>query len=154
MPEDWIELRSEPLDAGAAVSFVTGPDTGGIAVFLGTTRRGKEPPQVNRWRAGLRCLCGDGTETNERSRGPSWREKWPIEKLAILHRTGRVNVGEPSVVIAVSTGHRAEAFEACRWIIDTLKAEAAIWKKEVWGDGSVSWVHWQQIARKVTIPAC
>ena len=55
-------------------------------------------------------------------------------------RIGRVAVGEPSVLIAVSTPHRGEAFEACRWLIDTLKKDVAIWKKEVWADGSVSWV--------------
>jgi molybdopterin synthase catalytic subunit len=68
------------------------------------------------------------------------RQSWPIVKLVILHRVGRVAVAEPSVVIAVATPHRAQAFEACRWMIDTLKKEAAIWKKEVWSDGSAAWV--------------
>jgi molybdopterin synthase catalytic subunit len=52
---------------------------------------------------------------------------------------GRVEVGRPSVLIAVATPHRAEAFAACRWLIDTLKAEAAIWKKEIWDDGGEAW---------------
>jgi len=52
-----------------------------------------------------------------------------------------VAIGEPSVIIAVSTPHRAEAFEACKWLIDTLKSEIAIWKKEIWQDGSSTWVH-------------
>ena len=68
------------------------------------------------------------------------RARWPVERLALLHRTGRVGLAAPSVLVAVSTPHRGEAFEACRWLIDTLKAEAAIWKKEVWADGSSSWV--------------
>jgi molybdopterin synthase catalytic subunit len=63
-----------------------------------------------------------------------------ILNLALLHRTGRVPPAEPSVVIAVSTPHRAEAFDACRWLIDTLKAEVAIWKKEAWADGTGTWV--------------
>jgi len=62
-------------------------------------------------------------------------------KLALLHRTGRVAIGEPSVLIAVSTPHRGDAFAACRWLIDTLKKDAAIWKKEVWADGSGTWIH-------------
>ena len=62
-----------------------------------------------------------------------------MARLALLHRVGRVAVGQPSVLIAVSTPHRAEAFDACRWLIDTLKAEVAIWKKEVWDDGSTTW---------------
>src|SRR2546423_18165 len=68
------------------------------------------------------------------------RERWRIVSLAILHRSGRVALGEPSVLIAVACPHRAEAFEACRWLIDTLKAEVAIWKKEVWSDGTGTWV--------------
>ena len=57
----------------------------------------------------------------------------------LLHRTGRVPLGEASVLIAVSTPHRGEAFECCRWLIDTLKAELALWKKEVWEGGGESW---------------
>jgi molybdopterin synthase catalytic subunit len=68
------------------------------------------------------------------------RERWPILKLVILHRTGRVACAEPSVVIAVSTPHRAESFEASRWLIDTLKQEVAVWKKEIWSDGTGTWV--------------
>ena len=69
------------------------------------------------------------------------RQRWPILKLALLHRIGRVPVGEPSVIIAVSTPHRADAFEACRFLIDELKKDVAIWKKEVWSDGTGTWVH-------------
>ena len=68
------------------------------------------------------------------------RRRWPICRLVMLHRIGRVDVGQPSVLIAVSTPHRAQGFEACRFLIDRLKAEATIWKKEVWGDGSSTWV--------------
>jgi molybdopterin synthase catalytic subunit len=68
------------------------------------------------------------------------RGRWPIRKLALLHRVGRVAVGEPSVLIAVSAPHRGEAFDATRWLIDNLKSAAAIWKKEVWSDGSTTWV--------------
>jgi len=64
------------------------------------------------------------------------RQRWPIVRLALLHRVGRVPLTQPSVLIAVSTPHRAEAFEACRWLIDTLKSEVTIWKKEIWDDGA------------------
>ena len=140
MQKDWIELTPEPLDVGKVVAFVTAPESGGIAVFLGTTRaETSENGQT------LAALDYDAyAEMARKQMGElavRVREKWPVEKLAILHRTGRVNVGEASVIIGVASGHRGEAFEACRWVIDTLKAEVAIWKKEVWGDGSVSWVH-------------
>jgi molybdopterin synthase catalytic subunit len=68
------------------------------------------------------------------------RQRWPVVRLAILHRTGRVEIAQPSVVIAVATPHRAAAFEACRWLIDELKARVPIWKREVWDDGTGSWV--------------
>ena len=140
MQKDWIELTAESLDAASVVTFVTAPEAGGIAVFLGTTRSEKSPTGQ-----ALAALDYDAYAEMARKQmqelSSRARQKWPIEKLAILHRTGRVNVGEPSVIIGVSTGHRGEAFDACRWIIDTLKAEVAIWKKEVWTDGSVSWVH-------------
>ena len=140
MERDWIEITEKPLDAGAVTEFVTAPAAGGITVFLGTTRAesGSEGQP-------LAALDYDAYADMARKQmaelAARARKKWPVERLAIVHRTGRVNVGEPSVVIGVSTGHRAEAFDACRWIIDTLKAEVAIWKKEVWRDGSVSWVH-------------
>jgi molybdopterin synthase catalytic subunit len=65
-------------------------------------------------------------------------ESWPEVRIAIAHRLGRLEIGETSVAIAASHPHRAEAFAACRFAIDTLKAEVPIWKKEVWADGS----HW------------
>jgi molybdopterin synthase catalytic subunit len=140
MQKDWIELTPEPLDVGKVVAFVTAPEAGGIAVFLGTTRAEKSEK-------GQALIALDYDAYGEMARkqmgelGARVRGKWPVERVAILHRTGRVNVGEPSVIIGVSTGHRSEAFEACRWVIDTLKAEVAIWKKEMWGDGSGRWVH-------------
>jgi molybdopterin synthase catalytic subunit len=139
-PADWIELFDTPLDAGAAVEFVRAPQAGGIDVFLGTTRA-----EIN---ADARRLVALDYEAYSemalkqmRDLALRARERWPVIKLAILHRVGRVEVTAPSVVIAVSTPHRAESFEACRWIIDTLKQDVPIWKREVWDDGSGSWVH-------------
>jgi molybdopterin synthase catalytic subunit len=68
------------------------------------------------------------------------RKRWPqIEAVSIVHRTGLLNVGETSVLIAVASAHRAEAFEACRFIIDSLKATVPIWKREHYADGA-SWI--------------
>ena len=66
-------------------------------------------------------------------------EKWPVQKALVHHRTGVLNVGQVPVIIAVSAAHRAAAFEACRFIIDTLKETVPIWKKEIFEDGEV-WV--------------
>ncbi len=64
--------------------------------------------------------------------------QWPGVRVAIVHRLGRLDIGEASVVISASHPHRADAFSACRFVIDALKTEVPIWKKEVWSDGS----HW------------
>jgi molybdopterin synthase catalytic subunit len=69
------------------------------------------------------------------------RARWPILDVALVHRVGRLDLGEISVVVAVSCPHRNEAFEACRWLIDTLKELVPIWKRESWADGTEEWVH-------------
>jgi molybdopterin synthase catalytic subunit len=138
--KDWVELTGEPLDAGRAVAFVSDGSAGGIAVFLGTTRGarsadGRELVALD-YEAYAEMAIAQMRKLSQAARG-----KWPIVKAAVLHRTGRVEIGQPSVVIAVSTPHRAEAFEACRFVIDELKREVTIWKKEVWADGRGTWVH-------------
>ncbi len=69
------------------------------------------------------------------------RRRWPVIEAAIVHRVGHLGLGEISVAIAVSTPHRGHAFEACRWLMDTIKEVVPIWKKEVWADGAEEWVH-------------
>jgi molybdopterin synthase catalytic subunit len=138
---DWIELSSVPLDALAAVEFVSAPQAGGIDIFLGTTRA-----ETNADGKALIALDYEAYESMAVKQmaelAARARLQWPgIARIAVLHRIGRVEVGKPSVIIAVSTPHRADAFVACRWIIDALKAETAIWKREVWDDGSGTWVH-------------
>jgi molybdopterin synthase catalytic subunit len=137
---DWLDLLQTPLDVAQAVQFVSAPHAGAINLFLGTTRNenaidGRE----------LLALDYHAYESMARRQlnnlAISARLKWPVARLVILHRLGRVSVGEPSVLIAVSTPHRAEAFTACRWIIDELKKDVTIWKQEIWTDGEQTWVH-------------
>jgi molybdopterin synthase catalytic subunit len=137
---DLIAIRSTPITADEAVRFATDSTAGGIAVFLGTTRAETSPDG----RALLALdyeAYADMAAKQLQDLATRVRGLYPVVKCAILHRTGRVAVGEASVVIAVSTPHRADAFAACKWLIDALKVEVAIWKKEVWADGSTSWVH-------------
>ena len=68
-------------------------------------------------------------------------EKYGVRRAACVHRIGDLALGEMAVWVGVSSPHRGEAFEACRWLIDTLKAEVAVWKREVWADGTATWVH-------------
>ncbi len=139
MNADWIDLSSQPLDSASAVAFVTVAEAGGIAQFVGTTRAEK-----NRQGHALIALDYEAypemASAQMQDLAARARQRWPVLKLALLHRTGRVAVGEPSVIIAVSAPHRGEAFDACRWLIDTLKSEVAIWKKEIWNDGTGTWV--------------
>jgi molybdopterin synthase catalytic subunit len=137
--DDWIDITSEPLSVDAAVRSVTHPDVGGIDVFLGTTRSETSSEQKKLASLDYEAYA-DMAMGQMRDLAARARQRWPILRLAVLHRIGRVAVGEPSVIIAVACPHRAEAFEACRWLIDALKAEVAIWKREVWADGSSSWV--------------
>ena len=140
MSDDWIELSAEAIEAGPAVEFVSTPSAGGIDVFLGTTRAER--------RADGRQLVALDYEAyapmalkRMRELAAEAQRRWPVVRLAMLHRTGRVGLAEPSVIIAVSTPHRADAFEACRWLIDALKADVPIWKQEVWDDGAGTWVN-------------
>ena len=137
---DWIEISPQSLDVAAAVAFVTDGRAGGIDVFLGTTRA--ETSKDGRELVALDYEAYEQMAGEQlRALAVRARAQWPIVKLALLHRVGRVEVGAPSVIIAVSTPHRADAFAACKWLIDALKQDVAIWKKEVWADGSGTWVH-------------
>jgi molybdopterin synthase catalytic subunit len=69
------------------------------------------------------------------------RNRWPIDRVAMVHRLGRLELGEVSVAVAVSCPHRHQAFDAARFLIDELKAWVPIWKKENWSDGTTEWVH-------------
>ncbi|HEX4793523.1 MAG TPA: molybdenum cofactor biosynthesis protein MoaE [Humisphaera sp.] len=138
MTDDWIDMSSEALDCAGALAFVSDQQAGGVAIFLGTSRA-----ETNT--AGRTLLALDYEAYPQmaleqmRELAVEARKKWPITKLAMLHRTGRVGLAEPSVIIAVSSPHRAEAFDACRWLIDELKKSVGIWKKEIWADGSATW---------------
>jgi molybdopterin synthase catalytic subunit len=138
--DDWLDLVTSPLNIVAATEFVSSPTAGGIGIFLGTTRSEKSPDGRD-----LIALDYQAYESMARRQlqelSDRTREKWPVIRMAILHRLGSVPVGEASVLIAVSAPHRAESFEACRSIIDQLKKDVTIWKQEIWAGGEKSWVH-------------
>lgn len=138
--QDIIELRSNSLDLGAVMATASLKDNGAVAIFVGITRF--ERNDLGRQLVSLDYEAyREMAENQMRQLAEEARNHWPIGRIVLLHRTGVVKVGEPSVVVAVSTPHRAEAFEACKFLIDRLKAQATIWKKEVWEDGSASWVN-------------
>jgi len=136
---DHILISAAPISP-IDMMDVSDATAGGIAIFLGCTRAETHAD-------GRKLIALDYEAYEEMALkqmhdlAVAAREKWPIVKLVMLHRVGRVGLGEPSVLIAVSTPHRGEAFDACRWLIDTLKKDVAVWKKEVWEDDSATWVH-------------
>jgi molybdopterin synthase catalytic subunit len=138
--KDWIALVEMPLDIAAAERFAADAAAGGICSFAGTTRA-----ETNA--AGQKLVALDYEAYAELATkqlhdlAARARAKWPVVKLVLLHRLGRVAIAEASVLIVVSTPHRAASFEACRFLIDELKKDVAIWKKEVWAAGDATWVH-------------
>lgn len=131
-----IKISSEPLNIQSCIDWVMTPQCGGIDVFIGTVReitKGKTVVQLEFEAYETMALKEMKKIADEALK------RWPVQKIIIHHRTGVLQIGEIPVVIAVSAAHRDAAFDACRYIIDTLKQTVPIWKKEVFEDGEV-WV--------------
>ncbi len=133
----WLLVTPGPLDVGAIEASLRDPLAGGICVFVGTTRQvtGSKVTEELRYEAfSEMALAEMGRLAREA------QERWPVLRSALHHRTGTVAVEEASVAVGVSTPHRSEAFEACRFLIDRLKEVVPVWKKEVFADGRTEWV--------------
>ena len=131
-----IQISSNPISSKAAESFVTNEACGGIVTFVGTTRKFTKEKEVLR----LEFEAYEPMAIKEMTKiAEQIFEKFPAKKVAIHHRVGVVYLREIAVVISVSCPHRAAAFEACQFAIDTLKKTVPIWKKEIFEDGEV-WV--------------
>jgi len=131
-----IQILSTPLNIQSATDWVISPESGGIDVFIGTVRNATKGKTVLR----LEFEAYEPMAISEMEKiVKEAAEKWPVQKVLIHHRVGVLEVGEVPVIIAVSAAHRAAAFDACRYIIDTLKQTVPIWKKEIFEDGEV-WV--------------
>ncbi|MGZ3756495.1 MAG: molybdenum cofactor biosynthesis protein MoaE [Mucilaginibacter sp.] len=131
-----IQISVTTLDVAACIDWVMTPQSGGIDVFIGTVRNSTKGKPVVR----LEFEAYESMAIKEMEKIAAQAfEKWPVQKVAIHHRTGVLHIGEIPVVIAVSAAHRDAAFDACRYIINTLKQSVPIWKKEQFEDGEV-WV--------------
>ena len=136
-PPDWIQLQRGRLDVGAANAFLRTPAAGGIVLFTGTTRQWTDGRET----AELKYEAYEAMALKEMQRlAETARAKWPVEKVALLHRLGVVPLAEASVICGTATPHRTAAFEACRFLIDALKEHVPIWKREVYADGRTEWV--------------
>ncbi len=134
--EPIIQLTHERLNRDALVAAVSHSSIGGIVVFEGVVRDNARGKQV-------RYLEYEAyeemAEQQIRTILNEAKQRWAVERVAVAHRFGRLEIGESSVIIVVASPHRAEAFDACRYIIDTLKTTVPIWKKEVAINGE-EWV--------------
>ncbi|MDQ3645679.1 MAG: molybdenum cofactor biosynthesis protein MoaE [Actinomycetota bacterium] len=134
-------ITDAPLDVVAILGEVSSTDCGGIAVFVGSVRetasaKDKADTPVTRLEYEAHPTLAEEKLAAIAAEATS---RWDVQNITAVHRTGVCELGEPTVVIACAAPHRADALEACRWIIDELKREVPIWKKEVYADGS-SWI--------------
>ncbi len=131
---DWVGVSDQPLPVERAQAWAVVPSCGGIVTFCGTVRDHSEG------RHGVTSLEYEAyleyVEPRLRDVASAARAQWEIGRLVLLHRVGRLVVGEVSVVVVASTPHRSEAFAAAQFCIDTLKHTVPIWKHETWEDGS------------------
>jgi molybdopterin synthase catalytic subunit len=145
---DWLALTDEPLPTAAAAEWATVPSAGAVVTFAGIVRDHAEG------RTGVEAM------TYEAYEGPAVRaladiaaeirSRWPdIERIALLHRVGELQLSEASVVVVVSAPHRGPAFDAAEFAIDTLKESVPIWKQEHWAGGS-DWAVEQHEIRPAT----
>ena len=133
-----IELTEAPIDRTSVLDAVASDQAGAVLMFLGTTRKVTEGRET----ASLDYTAYRPMAIAEMEKlAAEAMTRWPLEQIAITHRIGHLKIGEASVAIAVSGPHRAEAFVAGQWLIDTLKERVPIWKRENWADGHCEWVH-------------
>ncbi|XP_016055284.1 PREDICTED: molybdopterin synthase catalytic subunit isoform X2 [Miniopterus natalensis] len=135
-PKDIIKFTAEKLSVGEVSQLVTSPLCGAVSLFVGTTRNNFEGKKV----ISLEYEAYIPMAENEVRRICSdVRQRWPVKHVAVFHRLGLVPVSEASVVIAVSSAHRAASLEAVSYAIDALKARVPIWKKEMYEESPSSW---------------
>jgi len=131
------KITSEPIDAATVERAVFTDYNGGVVVFHGVVRDNSDGGRDVRY---LEYEAyPEMAERQMREIGAEIERRWGTTDVAMVHRIGRVEIGETSVVVAVGSPHRGEAFDACRYAIDTLKATVPIWKKEAFADGE-AWV--------------
>jgi molybdopterin synthase catalytic subunit len=131
-----IRITADPLDPQPFIEHVRRDESGALALFLGVVRN------HNLGRRVLHLEYDAYPQMAEKKLRQVIEEimsRWPITDIAIAHRTGRLEIGETSLLVAVSSPHRHEAFEACQHAVNRIKEVAPIWKKEVW-EGGEAWI--------------
>ncbi len=135
--EDHLYVVTEDsLSLDTLLGEVSHPGAGAVVLFLGVVRDNNEDRSVTYLEYEAHEAAA---KASMRQIGEQAESRWPGVRVAAAHRTGRLEIGEASVLVAASAPHRSEAFEAARYMIDTLKAETPIWKKEVFEGGEI-WI--------------
>jgi molybdopterin synthase catalytic subunit len=137
-PLPRVRITREPIDTAALTADLRRNDAGAVVVFEGTVRAEAESGRI------LNGLEYHAYEEMAREQLEEIRrravEKFGLLDAAIVHRLGRLRLGETSIAVVVVSGHRPEAFDACRWVVDAVKTDVPIWKQNLWADGSQQWV--------------
>jgi molybdopterin synthase catalytic subunit len=148
------KITQTPINMQELTDFVADPAAGAMATFVGMTRNANDGRRVIR----LEYECYPGMAEKEMHKiAAEVLTRWPIRKIAMIHRLGQVDIGEASVAIAVSSSHRHAAFEACHFAINQLKEIVPIWKKELYEGGEL-WIgsqtgttgSWQRVQEEST----
>src|SRR3954466_7970363 len=133
-----MSLTQLAIDPATILAQVASNDAGAVELLLGTTReftRGRQTASLD-----YECYP-EMAQAKLAELEAHARQRWPLIQVSIVHRLGRLGLGEASIAIAVSSRHRQAAFEAGKWLIDTIKEDVPIWKQENWADGTSEWVH-------------
>jgi molybdopterin synthase catalytic subunit len=131
-----IRVTDQVLQPQEAIAAVESPASGAINLFLGVVRDNNLGRSVGYLEYDAYPAMAERVMTELAEEA---KERFGLEDCAVLHRTGRLEIGETSLVVAVASGHRAESFEAGHWLVNEVKKKVPVWKKEVWDDGE-AWI--------------
>ena len=132
-----FKITSAEIELGDVIRAVEAGDAGAIVHFLGVVRNNTEGREVSYLEYEAYPPMA---EKKMAEIAQEIHEKWGLDRVAMIHRVGRLEIGEVSVAVAVASPHRREAFEACHYAMNRLKQIVPIWKREVWTDGEEEWV--------------
>lgn len=145
--QGFVSLQRDPIDAAALTAHIKDGSDGAVVIFDGIVRnntRGR--PTLHLVYESYEAMALD----QMRSLAADAKQRFAVREIVLVHRLGRLQIGESSVWIAVASAHRGSAFEACRWIIDTLKKTIPIWKKEFFEDGAV-WADGEPFPEEISL---
>ena len=132
-----FKIITETITGEEAREAVEGPDAGAVVLFLGTVRNNTDDRPVGHLEYEAYPPMA---EKKMAEIAEEISAKWGLDRVAMVHRVGKLEIGEVSVAVAVASPHRKDGFEACQYAMDRLKQIVPIWKREVWADGEAEWV--------------